>query len=97
MRHFLLKGIGACFISIAIVWNIFILIDAIGFELGEHLTPLCRGFRASIGFSFEIAAFLVQLVTFSILIWKVRSWLLGCLSVFPFWVVFASKICTGLS
>lgn len=92
-----LKGIGLSFILIAITWNVFILVDAIGFDVGEHLTPACRTFRKIAGIDFVVFAFLAQLMIFSILIWISRSWLLGIVSVFPFWGFVMSQICTGVS
>jgi hypothetical protein len=93
----LLKGIGLFFIFLAIAWNVFIFVDAVGFDFGEHLTPACRTFRKIAGIEFVIAAFVAQLVIASILIWISRSWLLAILSVFPFWGLIASQICTGVS
>jgi len=82
-----LKGLGLIFILIAIAWNVFIFVDAIGFDVGEHLTPACRTFREIAGIEFVVVAFLAQLIIFSVLIWISRSWLLAILSVCPFGVL----------
>ncbi|MCC6780271.1 MAG: hypothetical protein IT537_27155 [Hyphomicrobiales bacterium] len=89
------RGIGLFLILMAIAWNVFILVDAMNFDVGEHLTPACRAFQEIAGFDFIIFAFLAQLIIFLILIWFLRSWLFVILSVLPYWGFFFAHICTG--
>jgi hypothetical protein len=92
-----LKAVAIIFIAAAIAWNIYILIDAINFELGEHLTSTCRIFRSTLGIDLFSFAFFVQFAIWIVLILAYRSWLIAILGVFPFWVFFGSSICTTVS
>jgi hypothetical protein len=89
----LLKGAGLSFMSVAIALNVYLLVDAITFEMGENQTPTCGIFRETTGFDLVILAFAVQVITASVLAFVLRSWLFCILSVFPFWAFFWSAIC----
>ena len=92
-----LKGAAIVFIAAAIAWNAYILVDAINFELGEHLTSTCRIFRSTLGIDLFSFAFFVQFAIWIVLILAYRSWLIAIVGIFPFWVFFGSSICTGIS
>lgn len=91
-----LRCAGYLFISAAILWNAFILVDAVSFDLGETMTPACRSFRAIAGFDLVILAFAAQAVFFGLLVAVSRSWWWALPSVFPFWGFFSVGVCTGI-
>ena len=90
-----LRRIGVFLLLMAVAWNIFILVDAINFDVGEHWTPACRTFQEIVGFNFAIFAFLAQAMIFVVLNWLLRSWLFAVLAVFPYWGFFFAQFCTG--
>jgi hypothetical protein len=88
-----MKGIVALFVVAAAAWNVFFLIDAVSFDMGENISPACGAFHAFTGVRFLAFAFLAQLIICSVLIAVYRSWLIVILSVLPFWALFGSQIC----
>jgi len=88
-----LKGIGFAFLLALLVLNIYLLRDAINFELPDDGGPACYYTRKYLHIHLALLLYLAQLVPLTCLAISMRSWFLFSLSVFPLWMIVYVAAC----
>lgn len=84
-----LRGFGFIVLSLLLAANLYVLYDAINFELGEKLGPTCTHIRRA-GIHPALLLFLVQLIPLTCLSLYLRSWFMFSLTAFPLWALLYS-------
>lgn len=89
-----LKALGFGLLLALFVLNIWLLRDAINFELPEDGGPACYYSRKYLHIHFALLLYLAQLIPLTCLAIYVRSWFVFSLSVFPLWVIVYVAACS---
>jgi hypothetical protein len=84
-----LKSVGFAVLFALFAANLYVLYDAINFELGEKLGPACTYIRHA-GIHPALLFFLIQLIPIACLSLYLRSWFVFSLAVFPLWALLYS-------
>jgi hypothetical protein len=82
-----LKGLGFALLIVLFAANVFVLHDAVNFEMGEKLGPACTYIRREVGIHPALLFFAIQLAPLAVLSIYLRSWFVFSLSVVPLWLV----------
>jgi hypothetical protein len=89
-----LNGFGFAVLFVLFAANIYLLRDAINFELPEHGGPACYYSRKYLHVHLALLLYLAQLIPLTCFAIHLRSWFVFSLSVFPLWVIVYAAACS---